>query len=435
MKMKKLLLSLCCLLITVAAFGQTYPVRISGTVTELGTGNPLANYPVEIRVDSAVGGGAIFGYNNTVYTDAAGYYADTVLIPGYVSCGYLNSRVLDCNSVYAWHFNNFCPSPNNFPNQDFQICTGGGSGNTGRIIGLVLLGTGNPGGGPPADNAEVYLIKHDAFLGTLTAVDTALTDTSGYYWFDSIAQGDYLIKAALLPGSSQYWNYLPTYWGDVLFWSSATTANVPQNAILTPTPINLIAGVNPGGPGFVGGLISQGANKTTAPGDPIEHVQVMLLNMNNSPVQYTYSDALGNFSMTNIAYGTYQLWAEIPGKTTLPVIVEINAQNPSITGVHIEVNTTDIVLGAEGNAPVSPLALSVYPNPAHHQVNLSLELPQAGEVKAQLMDLSGRVVTQFARNYAAGNQVISFDLEVPAGLYLLNVEAAGNSHSIKLMVD
>lgn len=433
--MKKLLLSLCLLLVTSVAIGQTYYVRISGTVTELGTGNPLANYPVEIRVDSAMGGGAIFGYNVTVYTDGSGYYADTVAIPGYVSCGYLNARILDCNSASVWQYNNFCPTPNNFPNQDFQICTGGGSGNLGRIIGLVLLGTGNPGGGPPADNAEVYLIRHDAFLGTLTAVDTVLTDSSGYYWFDSIAAGDYLIKAALLPGSSQYWNYLPTYWGDVLFWSSATYVNVPQNAILTPTPINLIAGVNPGGPGFVGGLISQGANKTAAPGDPIEHVEVMLLNMNDSPVQYAYSDALGNFSMTNIAYGTYKLWVEIPGKTTVPAIVVIDAQNPSITNVHIEVNTNDIVLSAEGPEVVSPIALSVYPNPAKDYITLSLELPQAGEVKAQLMDLSGRVVSQFAQNYSAGIQTIQLDLGVPAGMYLLNVQTAGNSQSIKLMVD
>lgn len=432
--MKKILLSLSACLLWVAAMGQTYYIQISGTVTETGTGNPIAAYPVDIELDSAIGGGAVFGYNQTVYTDVNGYYADTIAIPGYVSCGNVIASLFDCNFVYQSHTQNFCPLPNNFPNQDFQICTGGG-GSLGRAIGIVQLYNGTPGGAMPAPNAQVFLIQHDAFLGTLTAVDTVVTDTNGYYWFDSIAPGNYLIKAALLPISPDYSNYLPTYLGDVLFWSSATTVNIPLNAVLTPNPINLQPGVNPGGPGFVGGLISTGANKTAGPGDPEVHVQVMLLNMNNTPVQYTYTDMAGNFSLTNIAYGTYKVWAEIPGKTTVPVIVEITAQNPTVSNLQIEVNSTDIALGAEGPAHEAGFALSVYPNPAHNQVSLSLELPQAGEVKAQLMDLSGRVVAQISRNYPAGNATEHLTLEVPQGLYLLQVQAAGNSQTIKLMVD
>jgi hypothetical protein len=302
------------------------------------------------------------------------------------------------------------------------------------VIGIVQLFTGTPGGAMPAGNAEVYLIQHDALLGTLTAVDTVVTDTNGYYWFDSIAAGDYLIKAALLPVSPDYWNYVPTYLGDVLFWSSATTVNIPLNAILTPNPINLQPGVNPGGPGFVGGLISTGANKTAGPGDPEVHVQVMLLNMNDTPVQYTYTDMTGQFSLTNIAYGTYKVWAEVPGKTTVPVIVEINAQNPTVSNLQIEVNTTGIILQAEGPAPVS-FQWSAYPNPAHQQLTLSLEMAAASPITVQVLDLSGRILETQQRTLPQGTTHWTLPLNQPAGMYLLRLQTPQQSQTIKLMVD
>jgi hypothetical protein len=69
------------------------------------------------------------------------------------------------------------------------------------------------------------------------------------YSFGEVPAGEYLVKVALDPSSSEYANNLPTYYGDVLFWDEAATINIPY---LNPTSFNitLVSGQNPGRSGF-----------------------------------------------------------------------------------------------------------------------------------------------------------------------------------------
>ena len=58
----------------------------------------------------------------------------------------------------------------------------------------------------------------------------------------------------------------------------------------------MIHGDNPGGPGFIGGLISEGANFTgsddsrSGDGDPLENVTMLLLDENDNPVAHTVTE-------------------------------------------------------------------------------------------------------------------------------------------------
>jgi hypothetical protein len=90
--------------------------------------------------------------------------------------------------------------------------------------------------------------------GTLTAVDSSdfgPTSYVGEYFFGDVDPGTYLIKAALLPGSAGYEDNMPTYYGNVLYWDEASLATAPNNTFYI---ISLQQGINPGGPGFIGGL-------------------------------------------------------------------------------------------------------------------------------------------------------------------------------------
>jgi hypothetical protein len=73
-------------------------------------------------------------------------------------------------------------------------------------------------------------------------------------------------KAALLPGTPFYDDYLPSYYSGSLLWSGATPLLPLSNASwwggcnIPHFYIDLIPGQNPVGPGFIGGLVREGAN-------------------------------------------------------------------------------------------------------------------------------------------------------------------------------
>ncbi|TSA49290.1 MAG: PKD domain-containing protein [Sphingobacteriales bacterium] len=182
-----------------------------------------------------------------------------------------------------------------------SITVGGAMGGPCSISGMI----GN--NGAVQDYATVWLIQHDSAMGTLYAIDSVhITPVNqGTYIFNNVAAGSYLVKVAADTQSANYTTLVPTYYGNVLFWNNAVTVLVcPSQSNVN---ISLTIGVNPGGPGFVGGLVSQGANRMMNFGDPMNHIEILVLNMNNTPVQYQYSASNGLYGFNNLGYGTYKI--------------------------------------------------------------------------------------------------------------------------------
>lgn len=303
------------------------------------------------------------------------------------------------------------------------------------ISGYVFLDSTMQAPGGATNAARVWLIQYDSLAGTLTAVDSQnITISSpngmfaGYYSFTGVAQGDYLVKCALLSGPD-YATNLPTYYAGSLYWASATYAQ-PSNSNYNFT---LITGTNPGGPGFIGGLVSQGANKMS--GAAIPNAQVMLLDINDNPIAYTYSDALGAFSFSNLAYGTYKIYTEVLNKTTSPVLVTISANHASENGVSVEINSTYVagsVSALENNAYFQ--SVKVYPNPATDNASLNLNLKKAANVEVSLQNVMGQTIFTQAANMSAGEQVMPISLQnLPKGIYILKVMANGSAQEMKVV--
>lgn len=277
----------------------------------------------------------------------------------------------------------------------------------------------------------VYLIEYDEQAGTLTAVDTTDFQSTALGWayfdFGTVPAGDYLVKAALNPGSDGYDDNLPTYYGNVLWWDEATT-------ITMPTPwyggyeINLVAGVNPGGPGFIGGLVSDGANLQSGEiedrsGDPMEGVSIIVLNEFESPVAYDYTDENGYYEFPSLDWGTYKVVIEVMGHEQQHYWVTLSPENPSATGLNFEVSEEGITI-----SDVSIVSLSeqvqLFPNPATERLILQIESAEAGEVQLMITDITGKVLEVQAQDIQLGTQQVELDVaSYPAGMYLLNLQS------------
>ena len=299
--------------------------------------------------------------------------------------------------------------------------------------------TGAPGNGV---HALIYLIEYDtAQGGMLTAIDTVATYSWSNSWamasVQDIQPGNYLLKAALLPGSTGYNEYLPTYHESALLWSDATPVaigaltNFPVQEIIA---ISMIPGQNTGGPGFIGGLVSEGANLTgggdeaesLGEGDPFPGASVVLTLPDGTPVAATTTDANGLYGFAGLAWGTYVLTLDVPGLAPVSVTVTIGPDQPSVTGVEFKVDENSISLPTQ--EIILEKAVRIFPNPVHGV--LTVELPSAAELT--LSNAQGQAVLKTQENGAFARLSLH---GMPSGIYFLTVRMANSQQVLKVMIE
>tara|TARA_R110002050_G_scaffold109799_2_gene221492 strand:- start:10958 stop:12658 length:1701 start_codon:yes stop_codon:yes gene_type:complete len=297
----------------------------------------------------------------------------------------------------------------------------------GNISGIITYGTA------AADDGVVFLIGYDSAAGTLTAIDTAIIDSFGVYYFSSVAYGTYLVKAALSPASVNYTTYLPSYhavtnYGGVVLWSNATNVVLNQSN-LANVDVNLVPGSNNGGSGFIGGLVSQGANKV---GDPISDINVMITDTDGLPVAYAYSDNTGTFNVSNLALGTYIIYPEVAGKTTSSLTVTLTDTQKGTDKIRVAVNTNTVETSiATGIIAPQFVAVQVYPNPVINQLTIDLGNELSGRAVIEVTDLTGKLITT---STVTATGIIQLNTSnYLAGVYLLSIQNKGEKAVYKFI--
>lgn len=297
----------------------------------------------------------------------------------------------------------------------------------------------------PVQSAVVYLIELDSNAqgnSILTAVDSTYTQ-QGYYTFTNVANGTYMVKAALTSQDTNYLNYLPTYYAPnvannvgVLYWQNSTAVSVVNNAVTVS--FGLVPGNNPGGSGFIGGLVSQGANKTNGPGDALEGVLVLLLDENDNPSSFAISNSTGEFAFNNIELGLYTVLPEVPGIDNNGALVEVNQDNNDVTNLVVKVNSTFSETYFDQTTSVSEVKVStleVYPNPASESVTLSVgtDWAQTDHLQVEVMSITGSVLLT---EKVTATKSTTLDIsELPAGIYMIYVKSDNLLKVSKLVVE
>jgi PKD repeat protein len=281
------------------------------------------------------------------------------------------------------------------------------------------------------DTGVAYLIYYNPMDSALTAIDTIMfsSDTSRYasFTFTGVKNGYYLVKAALTKTSAFWKKYLPTYADTARKWKDARMIYVSGTAYAT---ITLQKGKNKGGKGFIGGKVTQGANKKE--GDPLEDIEVMLTDKTtNEPAAYTYTDINGEFSFTDLALSTYEVYTEVIGLATEPGIVTLTEETNTVNNIQVRVNSSGVTTSIAfkgGNIFVSQPKL--FPNPVTHMLYLSMEIKTACRGTLSVIDYSGKILYSRGVSLSQGKQTLELNTEKwPAGLYLLRLDAPGGAQA------
>ncbi len=310
-----------------------------------------------------------------------------------------------------------------------------------QLSGSVVTGsTGNPSS---SNNGLVYLIKYDEVAGTLTAVDSTQFTTydssgvvEGYYNFYTNDIGPYLVKAALSPSAPGYAFHLPTYYGNVLFWDEATSI-VLGDFVPNVANITMVVGENAGGPGFVGGLVSEGANLVGhddeaefGPGDPVVGATVVIMDLSGTAVAYAMTDANGHYSITNLPYGDYTICVDMMNK--LHGCTEVNISANGANEVNFTTQEGSVVAGVEQSAVFGSASIS--PNPVNDVATLTFSARQAANVSIQLLDNQGRKVWVNQTGAVVGVNSFAIPMAtLPSGLYLVSATDGVNQMTLKVV--
>jgi len=261
----------------------------------------------------------------------------------------------------------------------------------------------------PLESGLVIIFSLDTLANFLPFVDISIVDSSGVYYFPMVPLGEYVIYAIpFLPAG-----YLPTYYGDVLDWESATivTLGQPNN----PYNINLIeAGSYTSGIGTINGQIYTPL-KTTL----VDKITMLLMNESGQVISFQQVNVDGQFVFPELDYGIYYLHAELAGCQSDVIKVEITQENPQIEVVMTF--SGNQILGIHDSKPILEAGV-VYPNPVTDQATINIKLESASQVTIELYNLTGQLAFRETKHLGAGESTLNIPAgQLRNGLYSLRI--------------
>ena len=279
---------------------------------------------------------------------------------------------------------------------------------------------------------KVWLIEHNATANTLTAVDstTVSGNSVASYSFSGHPAGFYRTKAAPLSGTTAAATLMPTYADSSLYWNTAVVIN--HTGGTSNANIWMKSGNPTGGPGFIGGNISQGANKGTGAGVP--DLLVALLSPSGQLVRFTYTDVNGDYSFSSLPHGTYVVFPESMNYATTPSSsLTISGSQNMITGVLFKHTSTEIKPIPSGLSDLSDKgSFSIYPNPAKGNIYIGWNEGMTGDASISIVDIAGREVMSQSVKVSGSTRVDVSALQ--QGVYLIKITTGDVQHVEKLIL-
>lgn len=235
-------------------------------------------------------------------------------------------------------------------------------------------------------NVTAFLLRLDYANNQILLERTFVTQPgTGWFLADSLADGDYILKAGITP--SQY--IIPTYHYSSVFWGDADVFTINGPGEYADKDINLVVSItNPGGTGFVGGYVDWADTLFARVDVTFEGTTVYLKDSNGNIVAYDNADENGYFQIDSLPLGQYTVYADLAGYEAAPVEVELTVDNPGTN--EVEVLVGEATVGVTDKNVIKSVVL--YPNPSNSNATLQVESAVTGAATINIVNMFGQVV-------------------------------------------
>ncbi len=433
-----------------AASGGTWSVRnanatissgvLSGVIAGLDTinytvsnicGTANATYPITINASPTI---------SASFTDGCG--DDTLTATGATTYSWLPTSGLLCNTCSITGFSPLSTTVYTVTG----TTTGCSSTTTLSVDGNKISGYISFSSIPPSSpSLKVWLVQYNSVDSSLIGIDSTLTCLSGgtmpYFEFNDKPAGNYMVKSQLIgsiPGAS---GYIPTYAYTSPHWDSAST--IIHSSSADTLNINMLYGTVPSGTGFISGLIVSGAGKRTTGEVPAPNILVYLEDTLQHLFTYTYTDSIGHYLFTGLAYGNYVIYpTDFSYYTTPSAIISLNSTSPSDTNINFKEHTTlgiitPFLISLQASIIDNKIKIAVTPNPSTGKLYLEWSgLTSTNNINVSICDITGREVYTTWVNTNVSSNSYCFDVSfLSNGLYILNCKSAGLNYTTKIEIE
>ena len=368
------------------------------------------------------------------------------------------------NFYYSWDFGDGSHSFDTNPTHifsdtgTFNVClivfTGNGTDTCDDIYCTdILVGDGNypdslkytiQGAVHADDNmvTSAAVILFNADYGYYNAVDYKIV-SDGTFQFDNVTPAHYILWA--IPDISIYQDYLPTYYGDVLYWQDAYAVNVIANTYGLDIHLlnidSLFGGKLTDDNGSIGGTVLF-ENEITyetgifsqdwfggKSGDGIKNniagrnIPIYLKDTNGDVISWALADINGDFDLSNLPLQDYTVNAEKPSLQSVSPVISLTSAYPDINNVIITIGAHNIVTSVDDQLSYEILnSLSFYPNPVKDDLTIDFTLVKQANIDVSVLNITGQEIKKYNYSLSEGANKIAMDLnELNSGIYFVRI--------------
>ena len=229
-------------------------------------------------------------------------------------------------------------------------------------------------------------------------------------------------------------NFLPGFYNDegipALYWQNADSVLIDDNII--DKNISLVRDSSYGA-GGIGGFITF---STPSDASDYEGITILAKNIDNgASYSYNFGKELGNFSVANIPYGTYELVAQKIGlDNAISQTVVIDPVNNQITGINL--NFIISTIESDVLVPSDIVLYQNHPNPFNPTTNITFSTTSQSFVSLKVYDLLGNELATLVNEEkpAAAYEVNFNGSKLASGVYFYRLQVGQTTKTRKMVL-
>ena len=287
------------------------------------------------------------------------------------------------------------------------------------ITGNVTYSGGN------VTNGNAVLYNYNTSNSFFDTAQVSPLSSSGTYNFTNVLQGQYIVK--IFPDSTSYPTLAPSYYSSQYLWGNANVINHlcnnndTMNIVMTEKPTE-------NGNGNLSGYVYAGVGYYSQPGNALPDIDMQLEDAAHGVIiANTTTNGIGYYSFGNLNFGTYNIWADIPGISySNPYSRIISTGNLIFSQLNYYINCSSVTMTNILTVPfINPNeeSITIAPNPFTSLTTISFSAEQTNTT-IKITDILGKEIK--ALNFT-GKQCTIEKGTMQTGIYFVQITDANKN--------